>query len=52
MLNKDKKIEIPVQGNLGILAHGDIAIEAWRKVRGAIKEQELKKDDKKKDENE
>ena len=52
MLNKDKKIEIPVQGNLGILAHGDIAIEAWRKVRGTIKEQELKKDDKKKDENE
>lgn len=38
---KNKNVEIPVQGNLGILAHGDIAIEAWRKVRGPLKEPEI-----------
>jgi len=49
MNEKGKSIDIPVQGNLGILAHGDIAIEAWRKVRGPIKYPEVKEKENKND---
>lgn len=49
MSAKGKNVEIPVQGNLGILAHGDIAIEAWRKVRGEVKEPIENKENKQKD---
>jgi len=31
--SKNKSVEIPVQGNLGILAYGDIGLKAWRKKR-------------------
>jgi hypothetical protein len=42
MSDKGKVVEIPKQGSLGILAHGDIGIEAWRKVRGPVKEPQEK----------
>lgn len=34
--NNTKTVEIPDDGNLGILAYGDIALKAWRKKRGEI----------------
>lgn len=33
MSENNKNIEIPFQGNLGLLAYGDIALKAWRKKR-------------------
>ncbi len=48
MSDKKTEIEITEEGNLGILAYGDIAVEAWRRKRGPIKEEEEKEVDKKK----
>ena len=42
------EIEIPVEGNLGILAYGDIALEAWREKRGPIKVVKKESEEKKK----
>ncbi len=54
MSENKKNIEIPVQGNLGLLAYGDIALKAWRKKRDEhieiIKDNKSKKD-KKEDKN-
>jgi hypothetical protein len=54
MSENNKNIEIPVQGNLGLLAYGDIALKAWRKKRDEhyekIKDKESK-EDKKEDKN-
>ena len=33
----NKEYEIQVKGSLGILAYGDIALRAWRKVKKANK---------------
>lgn len=33
---KKKVVDIPTSGSLGILAHGDIGLLAWRKVRGEL----------------
>lgn len=38
--NQDKKLEmnlskLPLNGNLGLLAYGDIAFEAWRDLKRA-----------------
>lgn len=33
MANKNRTVEIPVEGSLGILAHGDIGLLSWRKKR-------------------
>lgn len=41
MSKKEEKIvPIPVNGSLGLLAQGDIALKAWRKIR----DQEAKKE--------
>lgn len=37
-INEDKKLtikvsEIPLESNLGLLAYGDIAFEAWRELK-------------------
>lgn len=57
MSKQEKKVvDIPVGGSLGILAHGDIGIKAWRKVREAADDkkelEENKENDKNKTENE
>ena len=33
MTKKEKTVEIPIEGSLGILAHGDIGLLSWRKKR-------------------
>lgn len=50
--NQNKEIEIPEEGNLGILAYGDIGLKAWRKKRKELegKKNTNKKIEKKKDE--
>lgn len=40
--NNIKTIEIPEDGNLGILAYGDIALKAWRKKRDQITKTQTK----------
>lgn len=41
---KNKTVEIPVEGSLGILAYGDIGILSWRKKRDSeLKKKPLKK---------
>lgn len=52
MVNKEKKeISIPVNGNLGILAYGDIGLRAWRKVRDEAKAKEKKENNEKNEKN-
>lgn len=41
--NSKKIMEIPVAGALGILAYGDLGLQAWRKVREEAKEKEAEK---------
>ncbi|MEQ9261696.1 MAG: hypothetical protein RLP14_00910 [Owenweeksia sp.] len=43
MPDQDKKFEIPVSGNLGLLALGYRGVEAWRKVRDEAETEEQKK---------
>lgn len=57
MSKEEKKVvDIPVGGSLGILAHGDIGIRAWRKVREAANDKKEsegnKENEKNKTENE
>lgn len=37
---KNKKMDIPLEGSLGLLAYGDLGLKAWR---AKIKEEEKKK---------
>jgi|GEM_PF-3060860 len=40
--NQKVKLEIPPEGMIGLIAYGDLGIQAWRKAKKKVYDQKMK----------